>query len=115
MSLLYEELLAHLVAVDAPLDGLLLLWTMAGKQIAPPANGIKHYAVWMAGFMVQGDGAPTKAMFLGSYEATNFFAACMQAIAAKGWNKTGLYDAKANTYRGCQLYDNETDARKSFG
>ena len=69
------------------------------------------YEVWMEGFHVmEGRG---KATLLGKYEANSFLEACQKA--ADEHPGYGNYDKKRNTIWGCRLFDNEFDARKSFG
>ena len=53
------------------------------------------------------------AEFLGEYEADTFLEACKKAVCARGYDKS--YNVERNTVWGCHLYDNEIDARRSFG
>lgn len=68
----------------------------------------KTYDVWMEGFVCTGESS--KAHFVGSVKAETFKKAC-----DKLFNNDILYDPINLTHWGCRLYDNEADARKSFG
>jgi len=67
--------------------------------------------VWMEGFRATGESGP--ATFCGTFPGKTFAEACTN------WNKEegtpGYFNAKQLTYWGCCLYDNEIDARRSFG
>lgn len=67
-----------------------------------------YYNIWMEGFRMTG--AKSQARFVGTFEAESFAEACQKAFG-----KDPYYNPKRNTYYGCCLYDNESDARKSFG
>jgi hypothetical protein len=69
------------------------------------------YQVWMEGFVVM-EGHAT-AEYLGEYEADSFLEACKKA--ADNHPGYGGYNQKTNRIWGCQLFDNEIDARKGFG
>lgn len=71
-------------------------------------NNMKEYDIWMEGFEVTGMYAP--ASFVGTIEANSFKEACQ-----KVFNGNPNYNSKYNSFWGCNLYDNESDARKSFG
>lgn len=69
------------------------------------------YSIWMEGFQVM-EGKAT-AEFLGEYEADTFLEACQ--MAADDHPGYGNYDPKRNCIWGCRLFDNEKDARGTFG
>ena len=71
-----------------------------------------RYEVWMEGFHVMKCYALAEC--LGVYDAESFLDACQQAVKANPGYEI-LYDKKRNTVYGCRLFDNEADARKSFG
>ena len=48
------------------------------------------------------------------WEGESFESACENALNALKWD-IKYYDKERNTYWGCRFFDNETDARKSFG
>lgn len=72
------------------------------------------YEIWMSGYLCTGmEGIPSKAKFEGRFEGETFTEACVN------WSKTleepHFFNKDTLSYWGCGLYDNETDARKSFG
>lgn len=69
------------------------------------------FDIWMQGFSVTENNGTAK--FLGTYEADSFLDACQ--MAANKHPEYGDYDPESNDIWGCRLFDNETDARKSFG
>lgn len=69
---------------------------------------MSRYEVWMEGFQVMEGRA--EAQCLGSCEAENFLEACKQVC-----KYDSNYDPIDNSIWGCRLFDNEKDARKSFG
>ena len=72
---------------------------------------MKQYEVWMEGYAATGDSS--EAEFCGVYEAETFSDACAAWNKEKG--EKGYFNARALTYWGCRFFDNETDARRSFG
>ena len=72
---------------------------------------MKQYNIWMEGFRIMGERA--EAEFLGAYEGESFLDACKKA--ADDHPGYGGYNPEHNTIWGCRLFDNEKDARKSFG
>ena len=66
------------------------------------------YQIWSEGYVANGD--KNTAMHHGEYEADSFKEACIL------WgNELPDFDSDRLTYWGCRLFDNEADARKSFG
>ena len=74
--------------------------------------GDTFYEVWMEGFAATSEHG--KASFVGTARAQTFRDACEQALR-KGKYSMSCYNAERNTYWGCSMFDNEADARKSFG
>ncbi len=86
-----------------------------------------EFDVWEEGFAATGQRG--EARFLGKLKGRNFQDACMryflkrelefreEADKSGDWIDTERWDYNPyrNTYWGCNLYDNEIDARKSFG
>lgn len=75
---------------------------------------MQKYNIWMQGYLCSGmEGIPEKATYEGEFEANSFREACDM------WSKTlkepYYYNSEYLTYWGCKLFDNEIDARKSFG
>ena len=67
-----------------------------------------RYDVWMEGFVITGNTACAR--YIGSVEANSFKEAC--DIVCKD---NSSYNSEHLTIWGCGLYDNESDARRSFG
>ena len=66
------------------------------------------FEIWSEGYAVM-EGRGT-AHHHGNIEANSFKEACDIFF-----NNNKLYNPERLTYWGCKLFDNETDARKSFG
>ncbi|CAB4192155.1 hypothetical protein UFOVP1244_4 [uncultured Caudovirales phage] len=74
----------------------------------PRKHVLEPFEVWCSGWeSSDGRGA---ARFLGKFNAESFADACEMAIIDRS-----LFDRERLTYWGCGLFDNETDARRSFG
>ena len=69
------------------------------------------YEVWREGYHIQGGDAPTGATKVGEVEANSFREACDKLLLGDSF----AYDRVTLTDWGCQLFDNEADARKRFG
>ena len=69
------------------------------------------FDIWSEGYSCTGqhDGAA----FHGRSRGTHFKDACINFF--EDYPDSHLYDQESNTYWGCSLFDNEGDARKSFG
>lgn len=91
---------------------------------------IKEYDIWESGYLDQGmEGVPAKAFYRGKEWGRNFQDACMRYFLKSEYEnrikydeedkyfdtKRWDYDPYTNRYWGCGLYENEADARKSFG
>ena len=72
----------------------------------------KIFDVWLEGHAVTGNRAT--ANFLGSYKSETFKNACKKAMILNNYDLS-LYNSERNTYWCCKFYNNEQDARKSFG
>ena len=73
---------------------------------------MKNYAVWIEGYAAIGKIVGAK--YLGHYIGTDFTDACKRAVRDKTW-KENSHNIKNNSYFGRRFFDNEADARKSFG
>lgn len=74
----------------------------------------KQWPLWVEGYVATGESAD--ATFLGSFEGETF----QDAIQAYKDSLTDDYsrkcvDVERQTFWGCRFFDNEADARKSFG
>lgn len=66
------------------------------------------FEVWMEGYRATGESAP--AHKVGEVEAPDFAAACDALCGAME-----CYDRAKRAVWACRLFDNETDAQRSFG
>ena len=75
---------------------------------------INFYEVWLEGYTANGERG--YAQYLGNHPGKNFADACRRALIYNEWpGIKRLYNPDRNTYCGCRFFDNEADARKSFG
>jgi len=78
---------------------------------------MKEYEVWTEGYLATGmEGIPAKAQLHGKFKGNSF----KEAIQAFKDTLTDSYsiecvDVENMNFWGCRFFDNETDARKSFG
>jgi len=72
---------------------------------------IQLYEIWSEGYVVQG--ARGKAFKIGEQVATSFYDACV--LHPRVTLDTEDYQIENPRTWGCRLFDNEIDARKSFG
>lgn len=90
-------------------------WPNKLKPFKP--NSLKHeqvdkdFNIWSEGLACTGQSG--KAQFHGSYKGITFAEAC--EAWAKSTDDPNYFDRKHLTYWGCKLFNNESDARKSFG
>jgi hypothetical protein len=73
---------------------------------------MKTWQIWSEGYSVTGQAA--EAHMHGAVEAETFEDAC-RAIAKRDGEFAQYFDLQKMTFWGCRLFDNEADARKSFG
>ncbi len=74
----------------------------------------KLWDVWIEGFVVNGSREPAK--YLGQTEALSFRDAAEHVLQRCGFIiNPPIFDRQRLTYYGCRLFDNEADARASFG
>lgn len=110
-------------------------WSFPPEGFIKKGHGsLKEYEIWMEGYSATGESG--QAQFCGKYKARSFREACdihffteylaevkKQQIEMPeyppthaSWAKDLLYyDREKLTYWACRLFDNETDARKSYG
>lgn len=74
---------------------------------------MEEFEIWSEGFAVTGQSG--EAMLMGRAKGESFEDACADHFDPNDPNDSKYYDPKRNTYWGCRLFDNEADARKSFG
>jgi hypothetical protein len=73
---------------------------------------MKIFEVWNEGYAATGQ--QEKAQCLGTFEAETFQEACKNALIELKWDMS-YYDEEDNSFWACRFFDNEKDARKSFG
>lgn len=77
-----------------------------------PEGELKTYSIWAEGYRATGESGG--ASHVGSAQGKTFKKAC-DNLALTDKPFAAYYDSEAVTYWGCKLFDNETDARVSFG
>lgn len=76
--------------------------------------GLKQFTVWSEGYAATGDS--NTAHRIGTVYATSFLEACAMLHRSKGGDaQLGHFTQDPPAFWGCRLYDNEADARRSFG
>lgn len=73
---------------------------------------MKTWQIWSEGYAVTGQSG--EAHVHGSVEADTFNDACL-TLAKRDSEFAQYFDPQKMTFWGCRLFDNEADARKSFG
>lgn len=71
------------------------------------------FEVWMEGFSATGDYASAQCQ--GSFKGHTFQEACIAWVNTLELSQQLYYNSERNSYWGCKLFDNEIDARRSFG
>ena len=69
---------------------------------------MRTYSIWSEGFAATGERGT--AMYHGSASGNNFKEACINFF-----KKDQYFDKNCLSYWGCALYEDESDARRSFG
>lgn len=67
------------------------------------------FDIWVEGYATTGDRSPCRHVCSG-IEAETFEEACQKVFQGDTY-----YNSSSNTHWGCQLFDNQVDASKSFG
>ena len=71
----------------------------------------REFEIWSEGYVATGNAS--RANFHGVFKESTFAKACK--VWAKTLRQPEYFDEKRLTLWGCKLFDNEEDARKSFG
>lgn len=74
----------------------------------------EEYEIWVEGHAIGGDRGKAQRIGNIKYGSPTFEMACRLALEKNGWEMK-FYNKENNTYWGCRFFDNEADARKSFG
>jgi hypothetical protein len=82
-------------------------------------DGRNLYEVWTEGYAATGEHGTAFQLTLSTelrtkWRGDTFEEACRNAMKSLEWDMS-YYDPGRNTYWACRFYDNEKDARKSFG
>ena len=80
-------------------------------RLLPVPEGRCNFDIWSEGYSCTGEAAGAHRH--GEQQANTFQEACDKFFIAEKHN--GYYDRKHLTYWGCQLFDNEAQARRGFG
>lgn len=73
---------------------------------------LMKYEVWCEGYRIMS--GYSDANFLGACDAENFSEACHKVLRRRGMDDFN-FNPERLTYWGCKLFDNEKDARETFG
>lgn len=73
---------------------------------------IKQYQIWTEGYIATGESSG--ATYHGLSKGETFKQAIENFMEENDWDKK-LYNSERLTFWGCKFYDNEADARKTFG
>ena len=73
---------------------------------------METFDIWMEGYAITGN--HSNASFVGRFKGIDFLDACKNSMK-EDEEADKYYNEKNNTYWGCKLFNNESDARKSFG
>lgn len=80
-------------------------------------NGVKKYSLWREGYAATGQSST--ATYLGEFEGSSFNDACDNWAKTLDEESLKYYkpgtDERRPSYWACRIFDNEMDARKSFG
>lgn len=77
---------------------------------------MKEWEIWSEGYLVSGmEGIPATAQLEGKFHAETFSDACKKWAETLPVKEQKLFNPVYLTFWGCKLFDNEADARKSFG
>lgn len=80
-------------------------------------QAMNTHEVWTEGYLTSGmEGISARAKLIGTVAAETFAEACDRICSSPEWQRdNGHYDSQRGTVWGCRLFNNATDARKSFG
>lgn len=73
----------------------------------------KQYEIWCEGFVTME--SKSGAQLLGKIRATSFKSAAVEFFEHYGESVNKYFDRESMSFYGCKLFDNEADARKTFG
>ena len=74
------------------------------------------FEIWIEGYLATGmEGTPNRASRIAVIDAETFADACVNFSKTEKAKGYGRFDKERLSFWGCRLFDNEQDARKSFG
>ena len=73
----------------------------------------KQYEIWCEGFVTME--SKSGAQLLGKVRSTSFKSAVVEFFNRHDKTVNNYFDEKNMRFYGCELFDNEADARKTFG
>lgn len=80
---------------------------------------MNKYEIWNEGYTATGESGGAQQLTRENgdnlFEGETFKEACKNALIELDWDMDRYYDEERNTFWACRFFDNETDARKSFG
>lgn len=74
---------------------------------------VVEWEVWLEGYAVTGSFAGAK--FCGKFKGSTFEEAVLAWVATQGEEGKKFYNPESGVYWGLNFYDNEAEARKTFG
>ncbi len=74
---------------------------------------MKRWSLWTEGYIVTGQSS--RAQYHGEFTAETLLDAVQAFKTTLTTSDAALIDLQRLTWWGCKFFDNETDARKSFG
>lgn len=120
---LQEEVDEYLKPISATTDEELAKYPINRRQkdILPPEPEVvpmgKQWEVWLEGYAATGESSTAQkltSLLHDRWQGETFQDAVRLALGVLTWDMK-YYDEKKNAFWGCRFFDNETDARKSFG
>lgn len=76
---------------------------------------MKEYDIWVEGSITSGGDATSARILASKIRAKTFKEACLIISKTSLVRSRGYFDLDRLTFWGCQLYDNEEDARRFLG
>jgi hypothetical protein len=73
----------------------------------------KMFDVWLEGYRTTGEHA--QASYLGRWSGRTFADACRAWAAEDPRERARFFDSDRLTFWGCRMFDNEKDARNTYG
>lgn len=78
----------------------------------PVDEQLREFTIWLEGYLITGGGGG--AVFEGTWKGKDFRDAVLRMVKAKGLDDSNFNEERLS-YWGCRYFDNEADARRTFG